>query len=229
MWQLEQTVAGLVDGCRTLGMPVTGGNVSFYNQTGATAILPTPVIGVLGVLDDVGRRTPHGFRQPGQPIHLLGATREELSGSQWAQVVHGHLGGLPPRADLEAERTLAELLRHAARDALVAAAHDLADGGLAHALAESCLRHDAGARVRLPDGVDPCVALFSESGARAIVAVPPAEEERFADLATARGVPRVRLGVVTADAALEVEGLFGVPLAELRSAWSATIPTAVGR
>ncbi len=227
MWQFERAVAGLVDGCRELGVPVTGGNVSFYNQTGDQAILPTPVVGVLGVLDDVRRRTPQGFRRPGQLVHLLGETRDELSGSQWAHVVHGHLGGVPPRADLAAERRLAELLRHAARAKLVDAAHDLADGGLAQALVESCLRHGVGAQVWLPDDLDPCAALFSESGARAIVVVPPDAEVGLTDLATAHGVPHVRLGVVDAGLALDVQGWFSVPLAELRAAWTATIPAAM--
>jgi len=227
MWQFEQTVAGLVDGCRELGVPVTGGNVSFYNQTGDVAILPTPLVGVLGVLDEVDRRVPQGFRQPGQMIYLLGGTSEELSGSQWALVQHDHLGGRPPRVDLAAERALAELLRHASRDGLVDAAHDLADGGLAQTLVESCLRHDVGARVWLPDALDPFVALFSESAARMIVAVPRSEEVRFTDMATARRVPHVRIGVVDTgdgDPVLDVQGQFSIPLAELRAVWSGTIP-----
>ena len=109
MWQFAEATRGLADGCQALGVPVTGGNVSLYNQTGETAILPTPVVAVLGVIDDVTRRTPSGFVAEGQQIYLLGATREELSGSEWAHVVHGHLGGLPPRVDLAAEK---ELARH---------------------------------------------------------------------------------------------------------------------
>jgi len=230
MWQFERAVAGLVDGCRELGVPVTGGNVSFYNQTGDVPILPTPVVGVLGVLDDVDRRVRQGFRTPGQMIYLIGETRAELSGSQWALVEHDHLGGLPPQVDLAAERALAELLRHVSRDGLIDAAHDLADGGLAQALVESCLRHDVGARVWLPDELDPFVALFSESAGRAIVAVPRSEEVRFTDMATARRVPHVRLGVVDpgdGDPLLDVQGQFSVPLVELRAAWSGTIPDAI--
>ena len=229
MWQFARAVLGLTDACRELGLPVTGGNVSFYNQTGVTAILPTPVVGVLGVLDDVTRRVPVGF-PAGHAVWLLGVTREELSGSEWAHVVHDHLGGMPPIVDLRADRGLAELLQVAARDRLVAAAHDLSDGGLAQALAEACLRHGTGAEVTLPTDLDPFVALFSESTARALVAVDRAGEERFVAAATAHGVPCTRLGVTTAggaDARLTVEGQFGIPLPELRAAWSATIPAAL--
>src|SRR5690606_20009837 len=95
MWQFEQATQGLADACRRLGLPVTGGNVSFYNQTGDRAILPTPVVGVLGVIDNVYKRVRRGWRTPGTVIYLLGTTREEFGGSEWAHVVHGHLGGLP--------------------------------------------------------------------------------------------------------------------------------------
>ncbi len=230
MWQFAEAVRGLADGCRDLGVPVTGGNVSLYNQTGTTAILPTPVVAVLGVIDDVTRRTPSGFVSEGQQIYLLGTTREELSGSEWANVVHGHLGGRPPRVDLAAERELADILVNASRDGLIDAAHDLADGGLAQALVESCLRRGIGARVWFPDELDPFVAMFSESAGRAIVAVPRSEEVRFTDMCTARGFPHVRIGVTDghgADAVLDVQDQFSVPLSELRAAWSATLPAAL--
>jgi phosphoribosylformylglycinamidine synthase len=232
MWQFAEAVRGLADACLELGVPVTGGNVSFYNQTGETAILPTPVVGVLGVLDDVARRTPQGFGEPGQMIYLLGETRDELGGSEWAHVVHGHLGGRPPRCDLQVERALADILVNASRDGLVDAAHDLSDGGLAQALVEACVRHGVGARVWLPDGLDPFVALFSESAGRAIVAVPRSEEVRFIDMCTARRFPHVRLGVVddggAEGPALDVQGLFAVPVAQLRAVRGGTIPAALG-
>ena len=228
MWQFEQAVRGLADGCRELGLPVTGGNVSFYNQTGDVSIHPTPLVGVLGVLDDVRRRTPSGFGQPGQPVYLLGETREELSGSVWARVAHRHLGGLPPRVELHAERALAELLQLAARNGLVTAAHDLSDGGLAQALVELCLAHGVGAQVRLPPGLSPFVALFSESSARAVVAVAPGAEGRFEDAAKGLGVPHTHLGNTAVTSVLEVADVLAVPLAELRAAWSAPIPTAMG-
>jgi phosphoribosylformylglycinamidine synthase subunit PurL len=149
MWQLAEAVRGLADGCKTLGIPVTGGNVSLYNQTGSSAINPTPVIGVLGVHDDVRRRLVTGFAADGARIVLLGSTRAEFGGSAWAQVVHQHLGGRPPAVDLQAEQNLAALMAAAAPAGLLASAHDLAEGGLAVALAESCLRAGVGCRISL--------------------------------------------------------------------------------
>jgi phosphoribosylformylglycinamidine synthase subunit PurL len=227
MWQFAEAVRGLANACAALGMPVTGGNVSFYNQTGSTAILPTPVIGVLGVLDDVTRRTPSGFRTPGQMIYLLGTTRDELGGSEWAHVIHRSLGGLPPSVHLDAERELAEILVNASRDGLIDAAHDLSDGGLAQALAESCLRYEMGARVWVPDDIDPFVFLFAESTARAIVAVPRSEEVRFTDMCTARRFPHRRIGVVddgAGEPVLDVQEQFTVPLVELRATFESTLP-----
>ncbi|ATL84362.1 phosphoribosylformylglycinamidine synthase subunit PurL [Streptomyces malaysiensis subsp. malaysiensis] len=223
MWQFAEATRGLADGCLTLGTPVTGGNVSLYNQTGEVAIHPTPVVAVLGVIDDVARRTPIAFAEEGQLLYLLGDTAAELGGSAWSQVIHGHLGGLPPKVDLERERLLAEILISASRDGMVDAAHDLSDGGLIQALAESCLRGGKGARIVVPDGLDPFVLLFSESAGRAVVAVPRSEEVRFNDMCGARGLPAARIGVVDGDA-IEVQGQFSIPLAELRESYEATIP-----
>ncbi|WP_326619933.1 phosphoribosylformylglycinamidine synthase subunit PurL [Streptomyces decoyicus] len=223
MWQFAEATRGLADACQTLGTPVTGGNVSLYNQTGETAIHPTPVVAVLGVIDDVNRRTPIAFADEGQLIYLLGDTREELGGSAWSQVVHDHLGGLPPRVDLERERLLADVLISASRDGMIDAAHDLSDGGLIQALVESCLRGGKGARVVVPDGLDPFVLLFSESAGRAVVAVPRSEELRFTDMCGARGLPATRIGVIDGDE-IDVQGQFSLPLSELKDAHEATIP-----
>jgi phosphoribosylformylglycinamidine synthase subunit PurL len=223
MWQFAEATRGLADACQVLGTPVTGGNVSLYNQTGDTAIHPTPVVAVLGVIDDVNRRTPVGFAEEGQLLYLLGDTREEFGGSAWAQVVHDHLGGLPPAVDLERERLLADILISASRDGMIDAAHDLSDGGLVQAVTESCLRGGHGARLVVPDGLDAFTFLFSESTGRAVVAVPRSEEVRFTDMCGARGLPAARIGVVDGDA-VEVQGEFALPLAELRTAHEGTIP-----
>jgi phosphoribosylformylglycinamidine synthase subunit PurL len=225
MWQFTEAVRGLADGCLALGVPVTGGNVSFYNQTGAQAIHPTPVVGVLGVLGDVARRLSIGFTAPGAGIVLLGRTATELGGSLWAHVTQQHLGGRPPAVDLRAERELAALLADAAGGGLLAAAHDLSDGGLAVALAECCLAGGRGATVRLPG--DPFGVLFSESAARAVVAVRPGREAEFAALCADGGVPAAAIGT-TGGPGLDVAGCFSIPLAELAAAHRGALPALFG-
>ncbi|MFB7905382.1 phosphoribosylformylglycinamidine synthase subunit PurL [Kitasatospora sp. NPDC056076] len=222
MWQFAEATRGLADACLVLGTPVTGGNVSLYNQTGEVAIHPTPVVAVLGVIDDVTRRTPVAFAEEGQLLYLLGDTADELGGSAWSQVVHDHLGGLPPAVDLERERLLGDILIAASRDGMIDAAHDLSDGGLGQALVESCLKGGHGARIVVPEGTDPFVLLFSESAGRAVVAVPRSEELRFNDMCTARGLPATRIGVVDGDS-LDVQGQFSVTLAELKDAHTGVI------
>jgi phosphoribosylformylglycinamidine synthase len=221
MWQFAEATRGLADACQTLGTVITGGNVSFYNQTGTTPINPTPVVGVLGLVDDVRRRVPMGFRTAGDRVLLLGETRDELGGSEWAWSVHRHLGGLPPRVDLAAEQVLGEVMVVAAADGLATSAHDLSDGGLAQAVVESCLRRGLGISLALQG--DPFIAMFSESTARALVTV-PAGDDRFTALLAERGVPYTELGVVTESGELVVEGQFAVPVADLEAASEATIP-----
>ncbi|QGK72475.1 phosphoribosylformylglycinamidine synthase subunit PurL [Allosaccharopolyspora coralli] len=230
MWQFQQAVRGLADGCAELGIPVTGGNVSFYNQTGRHPILPTPVVGVLGVIDDVTRRIPTGIGgDEGETLLLLGDTTEELGGSEWAKVTHGHLGGTPPKVDLAREKLLADVMLAGSRDGMVSAAHDLSEGGLAQALVETALIGETGARVVLPEGVDPFVWLFSESAGRALVAVPRSEELRFTEMCAARGLPCVKVGVVDDQSQkLEIQDVADIPLTELRDAWEGTLPALFG-
>ncbi|WP_255801431.1 phosphoribosylformylglycinamidine synthase subunit PurL [Mycobacteroides abscessus] len=230
MWQFSEAVRGLADGCVTLGIPVTGGNVSFYNQTGTTPILPTPVVGVLGVIDDVNRRIPTGFgTEPGETLILLGDTADEFDGSIWAQVAHDHLGGTPPKVDLAREQLLAQVLTAASRDGLVSAAHDLSEGGLIQAVVESALAGETGCRLLLPEGADPFVALFSESAGRVLVAVPRTEESRFMSMCEARQLPAVRIGVVDQGSdSVEVQGQFSVTLAELREIHEGVLPGLFG-
>ncbi|MEU8897862.1 phosphoribosylformylglycinamidine synthase subunit PurL [Nocardia sp. NPDC048505] len=230
MWQFQQAVRGLADGCVALGIPVTGGNVSFYNQTGQDAILPTPVVAVLGVIDDVHRRIPSGLGlEPGETLILLGETKDELGGSIWSQVAHDHLGGVPPQVDFAREQLLAEVLTSGSRDGMISAAHDLSEGGLAQAVVEAALAGETGCRILLPEGSDPFVQLFSESAGRVLVAVPRTEETRFTKMCDARGLPWVRIGVVDQGSdELEVQGQFTVPLAELRTAFEGTLPQLFG-
>ncbi|MBO0855822.1 MAG: phosphoribosylformylglycinamidine synthase subunit PurL, partial [Nocardia sp.] len=230
MWQFQQAVRGLADGCVALGIPVTGGNVSFYNQTGRTAILPTPVVGVLGVIDDVHRRIPTGLgTEPGETLILLGETRDEFDGSIWSQVEHDHLGGVPPRVDFAREQLLAEVLTAASRDGMVSAAHDLSEGGLIQAVVEAALAGETGCRMLLPEDADPFVTLFSESAGRILVAVPRTEETRFTKMCTARNLPWVRIGVVDQGSdSVEVQGQFSITLDELRAAYEGTLPALFG-
>jgi phosphoribosylformylglycinamidine synthase len=230
MWQFQQAVRGLADGCAALGIPVTGGNVSFYNQTGQTAILPTPVVGVLGVIDDVHRRIPTGLgAEPGETLILLGDTHDEFDGSIWAQVEHDHLGGVPPMVDLAREQLLAEVLTSGSRDGMVSAAHDLSEGGLAQTVVEAALAGETGCRILLPENTDPFVTLFSESAGRVLVAVPRSEETRFTKMCSARGLPWVRIGVVDQGSdSVEMQGQFSITLAELREAHEGTLPRLFG-
>jgi phosphoribosylformylglycinamidine synthase len=226
MWQFTEAIRGLVDGCKALGTPVTGGNVSFYNKTGDQAILPTPTIGMMGVIDDVAWRIKSGFQAAGDAIYLIGQTREELSGSAWAEVIHGHLGGEPPMVDFEQHRRLGAFFPRVARDGLVRSAHDLSDGGLVIALAECCFRRGLGAEVTLPG--DPFIELFSESAGRVLVSVDPDQEIDLIKAANEMDLRIARLGQVTDTPELTVEGLFSLRLAALLRNWRAPIPRALG-
>jgi phosphoribosylformylglycinamidine synthase len=233
MWQFSKAVEGLADGCLDLDIPVTGGNVSFYNQTGDVPIHPTPVVAVLGVIDDVAKRIPSGWQDEGNNIYLLGITRDELDGSAWAGTIHEHLGGVPPVVDLPAERRLAGVLSAAGDQSLAASAHDLADGGLAQALCEAVLRFGIGARVWITelmerDGVDATAALFSESGARMLVSVPREDDVRFQGLCEGRNYPYLRIGVTENSGVLEVQDRFSIPVAELRDVHRGTLSAAFG-
>ena len=226
MWQFREAVHGLADGCAQLGIPVTGGNVSFYNQTGSQAILPTPVVGVLGVLDDVARRNPTAFGDtPGELIYVIGDVRDEFDGSIWAQVAHDHLGGTPPEVDLEWEATLARVMSACSRDGLVTSAHDVSEGGLAQTLVEAAIAGECGVRIVLPEDANPFVWLFSESAGRIVVSVPRGEEPRFQQMLSAQRLPHARIGVTDADSGdFEVQGQFTASLAELSEAWEGTLP-----
>jgi phosphoribosylformylglycinamidine synthase len=167
----------------------------------------------------------HSFDRDGDQVFLLGDTRDEFGGSEWAHVVHGFLGGKPPQVDFDREKALADVLVEAARDGLVDSAHDLSDGGLFVALAESCLRGTTGVRITVPDGIDPFVFLFSESAGRAVVAVPKAHVDAFAALCADRGLPARQIGMLDVlEGSIEIVDQFRLPLSEMRQAWSGLIP-----
>jgi phosphoribosylformylglycinamidine synthase subunit PurL len=222
MWQFAEAVRGLADGCRELELPVTGGNVSFYNQTGSTAINPTPVVGVLGIIDDVSTRVSAVFRSEGDVVLLLGQTRDELDGSEWAWHMHRHLGGHPPVINLAAERALGVALRELGQSGLLTAAHDISDGGLAQALVEMAVGGRLGADISV--GADPFIELFSESASRAVVTVaPPAVDALLART----DIPVRVLGFVGGDH-LAIAGVRPLPVARLAEAREATLPRLFG-
>ena len=223
MGQLVMAIRGIGDACRALEVPITGGNVSLYNETDGRAIYPTPVIGVVGLIEDASRTLRRWFEAERDTVFLLGETREELGGSEFLKVVHGKLAGRPPRLDLEAEKRLHALVTAAAAEGLLCSAHDVSDGGLAIALAECCFRGEApglGARLTLPGDWRGDVLLFSESPSRMIVTT--RDPERLVQSAAAYAVPCARLGQVGGDAlALEAGGVPSVdlPVARLHDAW----------
>jgi phosphoribosylformylglycinamidine synthase len=220
MWQFAETVRGLADGCLEMGLPVTGGNVSFYNQTGDVAILPTPVIGVLGVIDDVRTRTPMSFDRAGLELYLIGASDENLSGSEWAYL-HGMRGGQAPIADLQREMRLIELLVKGRTEKIFTAAHDLSQGGLTASLTEMVLRHNVGAKITL---TNPGINLIVETPGRVVVAIEP---ERVAALKSAVGdIPLTYLGTTGGD--LLVINDVEISLAELRTAHTSTFQKLFG-
>jgi phosphoribosylformylglycinamidine synthase subunit PurL len=216
-----------------MGTPVTGGNVSFYNQTGDVAIHPTPVIGVLGVIQDVDRRTPMAWGLDGELVYVLGTTRDELAGSEWAHAIHKHLGGLPPVLDLQAEMTLAEILVAGSSDDLFAAAHDVSEGGIAQTIAEMAMRSGVGARLEVPAGLDAFTFLWSESATRAVVVVPQDRNDEFLALCESKAFPVTKIGTVDSlSKSIELAGVFGetisLDIAEFRTISEATLPRLFG-
>jgi phosphoribosylformylglycinamidine synthase len=227
MGSFAAAVDGMAAACQALGLPVTGGNVSFYNESSGRPIHPTPVVGVLGLLEDPTAAVPSAFPRPGLDVWLLGETRVELGGSAWQRLTTGRLAGRPPALDLAAEAALHRLLVSLASRRLLAAAHDLSDGGLAIALVEAAVAGGVGATVTLPPGLPPLAALVSESASRVLLAVPPASAEELATLAAEAGVPAIHLGATGGDR-LAVPGVLDLPVSHLRGAFEAALPRALG-
>jgi phosphoribosylformylglycinamidine synthase len=196
MWQFEQAVEGLAEACRAFGIPVTGGNVSFYNDTEGLSIHPTPVLGIVGILDDIRKAVSPGFKAAGEAVVLLGENIEELGGSEYVRIVHNLEAGAPPVLDLEREKRLHDFLLEAMDAGLVRSAHDLSEGGLAVALAE-CAFHGArrtGCEVDLADKIRPDALLFGETQSRIVVTCRPTRLGRLLEIAAARGVPAKSIG-----------------------------------
>lgn len=222
MWQFRDAVHGLADGAKELVIPVSGGNVSFYNQTGSEAILPTPVVGVLGVIDDVREsvRNKLGTVSGTEELYLLGQTFDEFGGSIWQQVSGAGLSGLPPQVDLANEEKLMEFFQ---QPGVVSAAHDVSEGGVAQAIAELAIYSNKGVSLDV-SGVhdDVFTALFSESASRVVVAA--TDGAAVVRRAQELGIPVVKIGETIDEPVVRVEGQFEVPVAELTRAWTETLP-----
>jgi phosphoribosylformylglycinamidine synthase subunit PurL len=190
MWQLATSIAALGEATRALGIPVTGGNVSLYNETSAQAIHPTPVVGVLGVLDDAELAVDLAFEDEQDVILLVGApTAPGLAGSELQRYLDRPLGGVLAPVDLDLEGALGEVLRVAASERLLHSAHDVSDGGLLVTLVESCLGGDIGVEVTAPAGITPAQLLFSESPGRVVVSLASTDVRAFAQLCARRRGP----------------------------------------
>ena len=223
MWELSEAIDGMAEACRALNLPVVGGNVSLYNESRGRDIDPTPVVGVLGLIDRLERRPPPAALVDGTSILLLGETRPELGGSAWAWQLHRHRGGVPPTLDLERHRSLLGLVRGLVVDGRVAGVHDVSDGGLGVALAEMAVRSGVGFTVT---GVADHRMLFSESASRVVMCVDGANVAEVIARAATAGVPTSVLGRAHGDH-LVIEGLVDVSLADATSAWREALPNAV--
>ncbi|MCC6767178.1 MAG: phosphoribosylformylglycinamidine synthase subunit PurL [Deltaproteobacteria bacterium] len=222
MWQFQQAIAGLRDACLAFGTPVISGNVSFYNETEGRSIPPTPVIGMVGLLEDASQHVTQWFKSEGDAVVLLGRNREELGSSEYLAVVHHQVRGGVPWIDLEIERRLIRAVVAAAREGLLRSAHDVAEGGLAVALAECCITSETapplGARVEIEGGFRPDALLFGESQARMIVSVRRRHLTRLREIARREEVPISVIGEVRGQR-LEIGDLVGVDVATLRETW----------
>ena len=229
MWQLVEAVEGLAEACRALDIPITGGNVSLYNETDGRAIYPTPIIGVVGVMDDASRVLTRAFRGSGDAIVLLGEDRGELGGSEYLKTVHGLVRGDAPEFDAAREAALIKVVTGAAASGLLRSAHDCSDGGIAVTLAESCFDSGGiGATVDLDTSrsSDPASALFSESASRIVVSLEASKVEELLALAEGAGVPARCIGTTGgARLAIAVGGqkVVDLAVAEAENLWATAL------
>jgi phosphoribosylformylglycinamidine synthase len=235
-FQLTEAIAGMGEACRALGTPVTGGNVSLYNESTAGAVYPTPVVGMVGLIDDLAHVTRATFRQDGDAVLLLGEMGGELGGSEYLATIHGTVLGAPPACDIDCERVAIDALLDAIRAGLVSSAHDCSDGGIAIALAECCIADpeaESGADIDLSSWghLSNRALLFGETQGRFVVSTPT--PERFLAITRGAGVSCTRIGTVRLNAdALAIslaEGVIRAPRAMMRRAYHRTIPEIMSR
>jgi phosphoribosylformylglycinamidine (FGAM) synthase-like enzyme len=238
MWQFSQAIDGIGEACTALGSPITGGNVSFYNETLGKSIYPTPVIGVLGILEDASKAMKIAFRNPGDVIVVLDGADEaerargiaplpaqEFSSSEYAKTVAGLVAGEPPAIDLAAEKRLIDCLVALAADGILVSAHDISDGGLAVTIAESCFAspNAVGAGLKADDSLAPEFAIFGERGARCGVSAARGKLAALRAIAGQYGVATSEIGQVTRDAVMRIEhrgrAIVDCPVESLGDIW----------
>ncbi len=228
MWQFEQACLGIADACDALQTPVVSGNVSLYNETEGKAVQPTPMIGMVGLIDDCAKNAGSGFTAAGDLVAVIGGLGEgHLGGSEYLKAVHGKIAGMPPPLDLAREKAVQKAVREAVRAGLLRAAHDCSDGGLGVALAEMCFARDLGCRVTLESNVRPDALLFGEDASRIVVAYPPASRQGVEAICRSAGAALVEIGEV-GGGALVIDGLLDVKVAEIKAPWTSAIPRLVG-
>jgi phosphoribosylformylglycinamidine synthase len=231
MWQFGRAVEGITAACKALEIPITGGNVSLYNETDGKAIYPTPVLGVVGVIEDASKVLGRSFRGTGDAIVLLGQSRHELGGSEYVKVVHDLIAGEPPNVDLQAERALQQLLASASRDGLLRSAHDCAEGGLAVTLAECTFGSGIGLTVDVPAVAADAEwsrtsTLFSESASRVVVSVAPENLAAVLSRAQSLGVPVAEIGTTgSARISISIKGTLAIDIAvsEAETIWDTAL------
>jgi phosphoribosylformylglycinamidine synthase subunit PurL len=224
-WQLKESVEGMADACRQLELPVVSGNVSLYNDTSGVSVWPTPVVGMVGLIDDVSQVCRAGFRTSGDLVLLLGRTLMELQGSEYARTIAGQVAGKPPALDLALERRTWRAVLAMIREGALESAHDVADGGLAVAVAESCLFGGIGANCdRLAaEGLGPAALLFSESQSRFVLSCAPGALERLEDIAREHDVEVAVIGVVGGDRISIGGGWIDETLEAVRQRWDSAL------
>ncbi|PKQ15296.1 MAG: phosphoribosylformylglycinamidine synthase subunit PurL [Actinobacteria bacterium HGW-Actinobacteria-7] len=221
-WTFHESIRGLSDACKAFGVPVISGNVSFYNESFGSPIYPTPTVGLVGLLDHVDQHCTAAFKDEGDVIVLVGETLPELGGSEYLKVEHETVAGMPPAIDLELERDVQRAVIAGIRGGLVKSAHDCSEGGIAVAIAESCVAGDLGADVHLDDELHPVASLFSETQSRIVATVAESDAEAFIESLVTAGVPYSVIGTVEGDS-LQIEDRLSVTLDEMREAFLPTL------
>jgi len=220
-WQLEEAIKGISEACRVLQTPVISGNVSLYNESKGEAIYPTPVIGMVGIIEDYNHICSMEFKNRGDLIVLLGENKEELGGSEYLKVIHNLEKGIPPQIDLLKEQAVQNVCREAIKKELASSAHDCSEGGLAIALAESCIKGGKGAKIEIKDKIRSDALLFGESQSRIIISLNPKNLSSLQEIADKYQVPLLALGSVEGEE-LNINRLISIKVEQLEKVWKGT-------